>query len=63
MATTAAADPLDDDGINPTHALILEAYWMLRREFAAESIGSTEIAPWIRTNEPDLSLPSPSLAT
>lgn len=61
MATTAAADPLDEDGINPTRALILQAYWGLRREHLPSSIGTREIAAWIRAQEPGVPLPSASL--
>ena len=61
MATTAAAYALDDDGINPARALILHAYWGLRRAHPPASLGTREIAAWIRAHEPDLPLPSPSL--
>jgi hypothetical protein len=61
VATTAAADPLDEDGINPARALILHAYWGLRREHPPSSIGCREIAAWIRAHERDQPLPSASL--
>ena len=61
MASTAAVDPLDNDNINPARALILHAYWGLRREHPPASIGTREIAAWIRAHEPDQPLPSPSL--
>lgn len=61
MAVTAASDPLDDEGINPTRALILQAYWGLRRELPPTQIGTREIATWIRAHEPAIPLPSASL--
>ena len=61
MKVTAAPDPLDDDGINPTRALILHAYWGLRYEHPAESIGTREISRWIRAHQRDVPVPSDSL--
>ncbi len=61
MAVTAAHDPLDDEGINPTRALILQAYWSLRRHHPASAVGTREILDQIRVLEPDLPLPSPAL--
>jgi hypothetical protein len=61
VAVTSAADPLDDEGINPTRALILHAYWGLRRDLPPARIGTRDIAAWIRAHEPDLPLPSASL--
>jgi len=61
VAVTAANDPLDDDGINPTRALILQAYWSLRRHHPASALGTREILAQIRVLEPDLPLPSPAL--
>ena len=52
---------LDDDGINPGRALILQAYWALRRTRTPKDIGTAEIAAWIRAHEPDVVVPSPSL--
>ena len=57
MAVTAAHDPLDEDGINPTRALILQAYWSLRRHSSASSVGTREILAQIRALEPELPLP------
>lgn len=61
MAVTASNDPLDEDGINPTRALILQAYWTLRRHSPASVLGTREILAQIRALEPDLPLPSPAL--
>jgi hypothetical protein len=61
VAVTSATEPLDEDGINPTRALILHAYWGLRRERPSSRLGTRDIAAWIRAHEPDLPLPSDSL--
>ena len=58
---TAAADPLDEDGINPVRTLILHAYWGLRRDHPPASIGCREIAAWIRAHDREQPLPSASL--
>ena len=49
------------DGLNPTRALILQAYYALRRTCVPTLIGSREITTWIKHHEPDESLPSDSL--
>jgi hypothetical protein len=49
------------DGLNPTRALILQAYYALRRTCVPTLIGSREIATWIKRHEPNESLPSDSL--
>lgn len=49
------------DGLNPTRALILQAYYALRRNRAPDRIGCREIATWIRLHEPKESRPSESL--
>jgi hypothetical protein len=49
------------DGLNPTRALILQAYYALRRTRAPGRIGCREIATWIKQHEPKESLPSDSL--
>jgi hypothetical protein len=49
------------DGLNPTRALILQAYYGLRRMYPATQIGTPEIAAWIKRYEPDESFPSDSL--
>lgn len=49
------------DGLNPTRALILHAYYGLRRAYAPAQIGTAEIAAWIKHYEPDESFPSDSL--
>lgn len=61
MITTAAAERLADDGINPARALILQAYWALRREHPPANIGSREITGWIRSFEPYEPVPSQAL--
>lgn len=53
--------PLDDDGINPTRALILQAYYGLRRFRTRSSIGTGEIGTWIEAHEPGTQVPSASL--
>jgi hypothetical protein len=49
------------DGLNPTRALILQAYYALRRTYAPTQIGTRQIAQWIKLHEPDESFPSDSL--
>jgi hypothetical protein len=65
--TGAMVDPctsglLDElDGLNATRALILQAYYTLRRLFPPTRIGAREIAAWITHYEPDESQPSIAL--
>jgi hypothetical protein len=49
------------DGLNPTRALILQAYYALRRTYPPTQIGTRQIAQWIKLHEPDESFPSDSL--
>jgi len=49
------------DGLNPTRALILQAYYTLRRTRLPEHIGCRDISVWIKRHEPHESLPSDSL--
>jgi hypothetical protein len=49
------------DGLNPTRALILQAYYALRRTYPPTWIGVPQIEAWIKRNEPDESFPSESL--
>lgn len=49
------------DGLNPTRALILQAYYALRRIYGPTQIGTRQIAAWIKHHEPDESFPSDSL--
>jgi hypothetical protein len=49
------------DGLNPTRALILQAYYALRRAYPPAQIGVPEIGAWIHRYEPDESFPSESL--
>jgi hypothetical protein len=49
------------DGLNPSRALILQAYYALRRIYVPGRIGCREIARWIQLNEPKEPLPSDSL--
>lgn len=51
----------EHDGLNPTRALILQAYYGLRRMYRPTQIGTPEIAAWIKRYEPDESFPSDSL--
>jgi hypothetical protein len=53
---------LDDrDGLNSARALILQAYYALRRAFAPDWIGCGEIAAWIKVHEPKEPMPSDAL--
>ena len=61
MREAASNEPLDDDGLNSTRALILHAYFGLRRTQQPTTIGAREIATWIETHEKEESIPSPSL--
>jgi hypothetical protein len=62
MESVLSPGLLDErDGLNPTRALILQAYYTLRRTYAPERIGCREIARWIRLHEPKESQPSESL--
>ena len=62
MAEPALNGHLDDlDGLNPTRALILQAYYALRRTSTPRQIGTPQIAAWIRRQEPDESMPSDAL--
>jgi hypothetical protein len=58
-ATTSHLDELD--GLNATRALILHAYYGLRRGVAPREIGTREIAAWIEQHEPDEIMPSEAL--
>lgn len=51
----------EGDGLNPTRALILQAYYALRRTRVPAQIGSHDIVRWIKSNEQNESLPSDSL--
>ena len=57
--TSGRLDELD--GLNPTRALILQAYYALRRCYAPIQIGTGQISAWIKHYEPDESLPSDAL--
>ena len=65
--TGAMVDPstsglLDEvDGLNATRALILQAYYALRRQYAPTRIGAREIAACIKHYEPNESQPSIAL--
>jgi len=62
MACLVTSGRLDErDGLNPTRALILQAYYALRRSYAPGQIGTSEISAWIKHDEPDESLPSDAL--
>jgi hypothetical protein len=49
------------DGLNPTRALILQAYYALRRTYPPREIGTPQILAWIKFNESGESMPSDSL--
>ena len=58
----ALAGHLDErDRLNPTRALILQAYYGLRRTYAPTQIGTRQITNWIKLYEPHESVPSESL--
>jgi hypothetical protein len=62
MDALALSGHLDErDGLNPTRALILQAYYGLRRTYAPTQIGTRQITDWIKLYEPNESLPSESL--
>ncbi len=47
--------------MTPLRALVLQAYWALRRVRTPEIIGTPEIRAWIRTHEPRAERPSDTL--
>jgi len=49
------------DGLNPTRALILQAYYALRRTRLPIHIGMRDISMWIKAREPEEPLPSDAL--
>lgn len=62
MADPVSSGQLDElDGLNATRALILQAYYALRRRVAARRIGTREIAEWIDQHEPEETMPSHAL--
>jgi hypothetical protein len=62
MVDPSTCGRLDElDGLNATRALILQAYYALRRRYAPPRIGSQEIAAWIKHHEPHESQPSIAL--
>ena len=62
MAESVSSGHLDEfDGLNATRALILQAYYGLRRTSAPRQIGTRQIAAWIRQHERGESMPSDAL--
>jgi hypothetical protein len=62
MENLVSPERLDEvDGLNPTRALILQAYFALRRTYRPTQIGTVQIMNWIEHYEPDESVPSDSL--
>jgi hypothetical protein len=62
MVDPCTCGRLDElDGLNATRALILQAYYALRRLYTPPRIGAREIAAWIKHYEPDESQPSVAL--
>jgi hypothetical protein len=62
MEYVVSHGPLDElDGLNATRALILQAYYALRRTYPPTLIGTPQVAAWIKIHEPDESVPSDSL--
>jgi hypothetical protein len=51
----------EGDGLNPTRALVLQAYYALRRTRLPHHIGTRDISVWIKAREPGESMPSDSL--
>jgi len=49
------------DGLNPSRALILQAYYAMRRLYDPTRIGVQQIANWIKVYEPEAVFPSDSL--
>lgn len=62
MANPVSSGQLDElDGLNATRALILQAYYALRRRVTARQIGTSDIAEWIKRHEPQDMMPSQPL--
>jgi hypothetical protein len=62
MDDLASHGLLDEvDGLNPARALILQAYYALRRAYPPAQIGVQQIAAWIKFHEPAELPPSDSL--
>jgi hypothetical protein len=62
MESLVCRDLLDElDGLNPARALILQAYYALRRAYGPMQIGTQQIVAWIKAYEPEESFPSESL--
>ena len=62
MMEPLSSGRLDElDGLNPSRALILQAYYAVRRTRAPTQIDTRQIAKWITRHEPDEPLPSNSL--
>ena len=62
MLDPSTSGLLDEvDGLNATRALILQAYYALRRLYTPSRIGAQEIAACIKHHEPNESQPSIAL--
>jgi hypothetical protein len=62
MADPVLSGHLDElDGLNATRALILQAYYALRRIWTPRQIGTRQITAWIKQHEPEESMPSEAL--
>ncbi len=62
MTYPLSSGHLDElDGLNPTRALILQAYYAVRRTCPPRDIGTRQIAAWIKQHEPDETMPSDAL--
>jgi|GEM_PF-6760827 len=62
MECVVSSGLLDElDGLNANRALILQAYYGVRRTCAPIQVGTREIERWIKHHEPGESLPSDSL--
>lgn len=49
------------DGVTPLRALVLQAYWALRRVRTPDLIGTPDLRAWIRTHAPYTDRPSDTL--
>lgn len=59
--TTVSKAPQSIDGVTPLRALVLQAYWALRRVRTPDQIGTPDVRYWIRANTPRAERPSDSL--
>jgi len=58
---TVSKAPQSIDGVTSLRALVMQAYWALRRVRTPDLIGTPDIRFWIRANAPRAERPSDSL--